>query len=100
MLDFVFTQRELFWLDDILPGAKIDEKENKQKNNANLNEKVDSSEDNFFKNDAKNFSRKSSVGLFFIDLLDHRSNLPQVRKLKRLPGKKKHQRSYIRFRKN
>jgi hypothetical protein len=23
LLDFVFTQRELFWLDDILPGAKL-----------------------------------------------------------------------------
>ena len=30
LLDYVFTQRELFWLDDILPGSKLHE-ENNQK---------------------------------------------------------------------
>ena len=43
-------------------GAEED-KENKNKNDAHLNDKVDSSEDNFFKNNAKNFSRKSSVSI-------------------------------------
>ena len=58
LLDYVFTQRELFWLDDILPGSKIND-EKKGKNNPN--DKTGSSDDNFFKNDAKTFSRKSSV---------------------------------------
>jgi hypothetical protein len=65
LLDYIFTQRELFWLDDILPGSKLNDKENKNKNDAHLNDKVDSSEDNFFKNNAKNFSRKSSVSITF-----------------------------------
>jgi hypothetical protein len=69
LLDYVFTQRELFWLDDILPGSKLNDKENKNKNDAHLNDKVDSSEDNFFKNNAKNFSRKSSVSITFIFIL-------------------------------
>ncbi len=38
LLDFVFTQRELFWLDDILPGAKY-EHPKKQAAESN-NEKV------------------------------------------------------------
>ncbi len=31
MLDYVFTQRELFWLDDILPGSKLDKKKSSKK---------------------------------------------------------------------
>ena len=58
LLDYVFTQRELFWLDDILPGAKIDDKDNKKKNNQNSNEKADEN--------GKNFSRKSSVRHLFL----------------------------------
>ena len=38
LLDYVFTQSELFWLDDILPGAS---KHNKHEENIiNLNERV------------------------------------------------------------
>jgi hypothetical protein len=37
----VFTQRELFWLDDILPGAKLDDHHKKKPSDAEkANEKV------------------------------------------------------------
>ena len=45
LLDFVFTQSELFWLDDILPGAKnkhvkMSDEENKTENNLSSNEQI------------------------------------------------------------
>jgi hypothetical protein len=48
LLDFVFTQRELFWLDDILPGKNTKKPVAHQKE-AHLGENA-SSADNFFKN--------------------------------------------------
>jgi hypothetical protein len=67
LMDWVFTQRELYWLDDVLPGQHVEtpqEEEHKQaiKHNASL------SNDNFFKNlilnkfnDKKNIYKSSST---------------------------------------
>jgi hypothetical protein len=62
LLDFVFTQRELFWLDDILPSKKAAKELHNDKNNARksdhqsdeetykLNDRGgNESSDNFFK---------------------------------------------------
>ncbi len=45
MLDFVFTQRELFWLDDLLPGSKPDKPKSAtdSSDRGNGHEKVDDS---------------------------------------------------------
>ena len=40
MLDYVFKQDELFWLDDLLPGAKIADKDTSGKQDTNVNEKI------------------------------------------------------------
>ena len=40
LLDFVFTQRELFWLDDILPGAKHEHPKKQANGGTESNEKV------------------------------------------------------------
>ncbi|CAF0829892.1 unnamed protein product [Brachionus calyciflorus] len=54
LLDFVFTQRELFWLDDLLPGGK---KNNDNSSNPEKQKltggKVDLSADSFFKNESE-----------------------------------------------
>ena len=51
LLDFVFTQRELFWLDDLLPGSKKDDYHSSNSEKQKLTSgKVDSSADSFFKN--------------------------------------------------
>ena len=48
VLDFVFTQRELYWLDDILPGSKKKSEEPIKEENLNMDNV--SSADNFLKN--------------------------------------------------
>jgi hypothetical protein len=40
LLDFVFTQRELFWLDDLLPGAKVENPKKQVNSGSESNEKV------------------------------------------------------------
>ena len=48
MLDYIFKQEELFWLDDLLPGAAIT-KIIKTKNKEKTTKKDESLNDNFLK---------------------------------------------------
>lgn len=67
LMDWLFSQRELYWLDDVLPGQHVEtpqEEENKQA----IKHSASSSNDNFFKNlilnkfnDKKNIYKNSST---------------------------------------
>ncbi len=52
MLDFLFTQRELFWLDDLLPGTVMNNKQ--MVNDNDLSNYQDASNNNL--NDSTRFN--------------------------------------------